>query len=636
MNNSEIKQIFVQLSHVNKENRDNGMDLVYEYIEKNKNTLQKKEITYICTGLFYYYWLCYSIDEQKKSALKICRLIHIFDGKTEDDDKTHVFLFLQCFLQTMSVKYENLDVYRLNKFLFLFRVFQAEFLMFLHNYSWKSIYIKKYNKIIMKLFDETNGVFHAYIDTFFKEFMENEVYLKLKKEDHGYNTKQFLLLIDPFFKIVCKTKKKYTINLIQKKIFFMVLKVNIKRRMLLEKINSYIDICPNKYGSKILRNFYNLFDNPNKKKNKGNIKYKTPVFIANYNNDKDCDGEKDDEKEDDENDDSENDNENNDKSSDGNSDESNEENNGGNTDGNTDGKSDGNEDGENDCTDEQGDNEKESNTENKINDENAECDNELVETENKINDEISDCDNELVGTEGEVMDEKNENDFLGQKAKKKKKKNRKTIKKIKEQTNRIMNDEDEDYINMVLNEIRGSKKKKKKYNSLLGKKKENKKIQLNFIKLILKEMRAKKKLKNKFKQIYDDENNDIYMKQNGLKKKKKKLMLMSNNQTINTEFELDDENKKLKKEKLLKKKNKKVKKGLKKTLLIHEPRLGDQHVLSKTILKKEKTKSSTPKKVHFDLKKNTIEYIPCAKKKNGNPYFFLGNFRNLINIPSLL
>ncbi|CAD2090469.1 nucleolar protein Nop52, putative [Plasmodium vinckei lentum] len=620
MNNSEIKKIFVQLSHVNKENRDNGMDLVYEYIEKNKNTLKKKEITYICTGLFYYYWLCYSIDEQKKSALKICRLIHIFDGKAEDHDKNHVFLFLQCFLQTMSVKYENLDVYRLNKFLFLFRVFQAEFLMFLHNYSWKSIYIKKYNKIIMKLFDDTNDVFHAYIDTFFKEFMENEVYLKLKKEDHGYNTKQFLLLIDPFFKIVCKTKKKYTIDLIQKKIFFMILKINIKRRMLLEKINSYIDICPNKYGSKILRNFYNLFDKPNKKKNKVNIKYKTPVFIANYNNDKDCDGEKDDEKDDDGNDDSENDNESNDndKNSDGNSDENDGENSGGNSDGKSGGNSDGNGDGENDCTDEQADNEKEPNTENKINDENDECDNESVDIE------------------GEVMDEQNENDCLGQKAKKKNKKNKK-IKKIKAQTNRIINDEDEDYINMFLNEINGSKKKKKIYNSLFGKNKKNRKVPLSFIKLMLKEMHAKKKkLGNKFKQIDDAENNDIFMKQNGLKKKKKKLMLMSNNQTINTEFELDDENKKLKKEKLLKKKDKKVKKGLKKTLLIHEPRLGDQHVLSKTILKKEKTKSSTPKKVHFDLKKNTIEYIPCAKKKNVNSYFFLDNFRNLINIPSFL
>ncbi|CAD2103249.1 nucleolar protein Nop52, putative [Plasmodium vinckei] len=619
MNNSELKKIFVQLSHVNKENRDNGMDLVYEYIEKNKNTLNKKEITYICTGLFYYYWLCYSIDEQKKSALKICRLIHIFDGKAEDHDKNHVFLFLQCFLQTMSVKYENLDVYRLNKFLFLFRVFQAEFLMFLHNYSWKSIYIKKYNKIIMKLFDDTNDVFHAYIDTFFKEFMENEVYLKLKKEDHGYNTKQFLLLIDPFFKIVCKTKKKYTIDLIQKKIFFMVLKINIKRRMLLEKINSYIDICPNKYGSKILRNFYNLFDKPNKKKNKVNIKYKTPVFIANYNNDKDCDGEKDNEKDDDGNDDSENDNENNDndKNSDGNSDENDGENSGGNSDGKSGGNSDGNGDGENDCTDEQADNEKESNTENKINDENDECD------------------NESVGTEGEAMDEKNENDCLGQKAKKKNKKNKK-IKKIKAQTNRIINDEDEDYVNMLLNEINGSKKKKKIYNSLFGKNKRNRKVPLSFIKLMLKEMHAKKKkLGNKFKQIDDAENNDIYMKQNGSKKKKKKLMLM-HNQTINTEFELDDENKKLKKEKLLKKKDKKVKKCLKKTLLIHEPRLGDQHVLSKTILKKEKTKSSTPKKVHFDLKKNTIEYIPCAKKKNVNSYFFLDNFRNLINIPSFL
>ncbi|CAD2090492.1 nucleolar protein Nop52, putative [Plasmodium vinckei brucechwatti] len=621
MNNSEIKKIFVQLSHVNKENRDNGMDLVYEYIEKNKNTLNKKEITYICTGLFYYYWLCYSIDEQKKSALKICRLIHIFDGKAEDHDKNHVFLFLQCFLQTMSVKYENLDVYRLNKFLFLFRVFQAEFLMFLHNYSWKSIYIKKYNKIIMKLFDDTNDVFHAYIDTFFKEFMENEVYLKLKKEDHGYNTKQFLLLIDPFFKIVCKTKKKYTIDLIQKKIFFMVLKINIKRRMLLEKINSYIDICPNKYGSKILRNFYNLFDKPNKKKNKVNIKYKTPVFIANYNNDKDCDGEKDDEKDDDGNDDSENDNENNDndKNNDGNNDDNNGENSGGNSDGKSGGNNDGNEDGENDCTDEQADNEKETSTENKINGENNECDNESVDTE------------------GEVMDEKNENDCLGQKAKKKNKKNKK-LKKIKAQTNKIMNDEDEDYINMLLNEINGSKKKKKIYNSLFGKNKRNRKIPLSFIKLMLKEMHAKKKkIGNKFKQIDDDtENNDIFMKQNGLKKKKKKLMLMPNNQTINTEFELDDENKKLKKEKLLKKKDKKVKKGLKKTLLIHEPRLGDQHVLSKTILKKEKTKSSTPKKVHFDLKKNTIEYIPCAKKKNVNSYFFLDNFRNLINIPSFL
>lgn len=70
MSNSEIKNIFVQLSHVNKENRDNGMNLVYAYIEKNKNKLKKREITYLCTGLFYYYWLCYSINEQKKISFK--------------------------------------------------------------------------------------------------------------------------------------------------------------------------------------------------------------------------------------------------------------------------------------------------------------------------------------------------------------------------------------------------------------------------------------------------------------------------------------------------------------------------------------------------------------------------------------
>ncbi|SBT71092.1 nucleolar protein Nop52, putative [Plasmodium malariae] len=59
-------------------------------------------------------------------------------------------------------------------------------------------------------------------------------------------------------------------------------------------------------------------------------------------------------------------------------------------------------------------------------------------------------------------------------------------------------------------------------------------------------------------------------------------------------------------------------------------------LVKKTILKKGKTKSHVPKKVHFNLNKNTIEYIPRVKKRRLNTYLFFENFQKFFNIPSFL
>ncbi|SOV14484.1 nucleolar protein Nop52, putative [Plasmodium sp. gorilla clade G2] len=287
-NKSEIEKIFVELSHVEKENRDKGIEILYDYISKNRKSLNEHKITYICKGLFYYYWLCYSMEEQKKAALKICRLIHKFNNKN-NKKKKNVFLFVQCFFQVMSNKYDNLDIHRLNKYLFLFRVFQAEILMFFHMNAWNNLYLKKYNKIFLEYFDDTSELYYNYIDTFIKEFLGNEYFLKSKKqEEPNYNTKQFLLLIDPFFKILCKTDQKYVMDLINKKVFYFIKKMkHIKKKLLKKKIIKYIHICKIKYGLKILKNFYDLINSSSSKKKKQKEKGKdkkkqVPVFLENF------------------------------------------------------------------------------------------------------------------------------------------------------------------------------------------------------------------------------------------------------------------------------------------------------------------------------------------------------------------
>ncbi|CAA9987589.1 nucleolar protein Nop52, putative [Plasmodium knowlesi strain H] len=289
---SEIELLFVDLCHVNKERRDTGIKALTDYIKKKKVPLDGHNLSYICKGLFYYYWLCYSSEEQKIAACKISKILRNIDEVDKSEEKKGVFLFLQNFLRVMSSKYDSLDLYRLNKFLFLFKVFQAECLLFLHRYSWRSDYIKRYNKIMLRIFDDTNDVFYNHIDTFFKEFFGNQFYLKAKDQNEKVHIKNFLLLMDFFFKIICKTERKHIIDVIRNKIFSVILKLNVGKNMLEKRICRYLGKCKNPYATKVLRGFYNSFvaghgerggnkQKCNKKDKKSGSK-KTPIFVENF------------------------------------------------------------------------------------------------------------------------------------------------------------------------------------------------------------------------------------------------------------------------------------------------------------------------------------------------------------------
>ncbi|EUD64656.1 hypothetical protein C922_04912 [Plasmodium inui San Antonio 1] len=296
---SEIELLFVDLCHVNKEKRDTGINVLTDYIKGKKVPLDGHNLSYICKGLFYYYWLCYSSEEQKTAACKISKILRDIDEVDDNEEKKSVFLFLQSFLRVMSSKYDSLDLYRMNKFLFLFRVFQAEFLLFLHRYSWRSCYVRRYNKIMLRIFDDTNDVFYNHIDTFFKEFFGNQFYLKAKKEQEKVHIKDFLLLMDFFFKIICKTEKKHIIDVIRNKIFSVILKLNVGRTLLQKRIHRYLRKCKNPYAAKAVKGFYNSLvggrdeRGGNKKGNKnGNSQddkkgkmgesQKTPIFVENF------------------------------------------------------------------------------------------------------------------------------------------------------------------------------------------------------------------------------------------------------------------------------------------------------------------------------------------------------------------
>ncbi|KJP86801.1 hypothetical protein AK88_03615 [Plasmodium fragile] len=290
---SEIELLFVDLCHVNKEKRDTGIQVLIEYIKEKKVPLDGHNLSYICKGLFYYYWLCYSLEEQKVAACKISKILRNIDEADESEEKESVFLFLQSFLKVMSNKYDCLDLYRMNKFLFLFKVFQAEFLLFLHRHSWRSYYIRRYNKIMVRMFDDTNDVFYNHIDTFFKEFFGNQFYLKAKDQNEKVHIKNFVLLMDFFFKIICKTEKKHIVDVIKNKIFSVMLKLNVGKSMLEERIRRYLAKCKNTYATKALRGFYNSLvagstEGAGDGKKKGNKKGKkggsqeTPIFVENF------------------------------------------------------------------------------------------------------------------------------------------------------------------------------------------------------------------------------------------------------------------------------------------------------------------------------------------------------------------
>ncbi|VWU53274.1 nucleolar protein Nop52, putative, partial [Hepatocystis sp. ex Piliocolobus tephrosceles] len=161
----------------------------------------------------------------------------------------------------------------------------------LNKYSWAIKYIKIYNKMFLKAFDDSNELFYTYIDTFFKEFFENEKFLKSKGKQNNYNTKQFLLLVDPFFQIICTTDNFYIIKIINQKIFSIISNMkDIDKNMLLKKINKYMLKCRNKHSSKVLNKYYLLLFNKNKNKNNINdsdnkitIQTIAPIFMENYN-----------------------------------------------------------------------------------------------------------------------------------------------------------------------------------------------------------------------------------------------------------------------------------------------------------------------------------------------------------------
>ncbi|ANQ07517.1 Uncharacterized protein PCOAH_00015920 [Plasmodium coatneyi] len=288
---SEIELLFVELCHVNKEKRDTGIKVLTDYLKKKKVPLDGHNLSYICKGLFYYYWLCYSSEEQKIAACRISKILRNIDEVDDSEEKKSVFQFLKSFLRVMSSKYDSLDLYRLNKYLFLFKVFQAEFLLFLHRYSWRSDYIKRYNKIMLQIFDDTNDVFYNHIDTFFKEFFGNQFYLKAKDQNEKVHIKNFLQLMDFFFKIICKTEKKHIVDVIRNKIFSVLLKLNVGKSMLERRICRYLGKCKNPYATKALRGFYNSFvsgrGEGGENKQKGNKdkeggSQKTPIFVENF------------------------------------------------------------------------------------------------------------------------------------------------------------------------------------------------------------------------------------------------------------------------------------------------------------------------------------------------------------------
>ncbi|VWU53118.1 nucleolar protein Nop52, putative, partial [Hepatocystis sp. ex Piliocolobus tephrosceles] len=57
----------------------------------------------------------------------------------------------------------------------------------------------------------------------------------------------------------------------------------------------------------------------------------------------------------------------------------------------------------------------------------------------------------------------------------------------------------------------------------------------------------------------------------------------------------------------------------------------------KTILKRGLAKTPIKKRVHFNLSKNTVEYIPSLKNKNKNtPRIVLNKFQRMLNLSSLI
>lgn len=274
--NEGLEKILMRLSHSETEAREDGFKRLTKFIEEHKNKITEENIESILKGLFFYYWLCDSMEKQKRASIDISKLIYVFKKKD-------ALMYFGTFLKIMSSKFDTLDIHRLEKFLFFFKVFQAEVLMFLHNSNWNKQYLKKYGEILIEHFDDSKDLYFSYIDTFVSEFLENDIYARKKKIRNPFTSKQFIMLMDPFFEMICVSSRRLIHDKIKQNIFQKIAHLNLNKALLKKTLENYIVKCKKESSRKVLKQIHKFLCEEEEENQEELKKISIPTFVVSVN-----------------------------------------------------------------------------------------------------------------------------------------------------------------------------------------------------------------------------------------------------------------------------------------------------------------------------------------------------------------
>ncbi|XP_066478515.1 ribosomal RNA processing protein 1 homolog B [Tiliqua scincoides] len=170
----------------------------------------EEELLKIWKGLFYCMWMQDKPLLQEELSNNISQLIHIFD----DMETRH--LFIQTFWQTMNREWNGIDRLRLDKFYTLIRMMLRQSFEVLKRNGWNESFTDPFLYLLMKEVIHSDSKSPVGIKLHFIDIYLEELAKVGAKE---LTADQNLKFIDPFCKIVAKTKDHFLLQAIIHGIF---------------------------------------------------------------------------------------------------------------------------------------------------------------------------------------------------------------------------------------------------------------------------------------------------------------------------------------------------------------------------------------------------------------------------------
>ncbi|XP_043927762.1 ribosomal RNA processing protein 1 homolog B [Protopterus annectens] len=207
-------QFAQKLASNEKRVRDRAVKKLRKYIfvrtQHESGGFTHDELLKLWKGLFYCMWMQDKLLLQEDLANTIAQLINVF----QNEDARH--LFLQTFWQTMCREWNGIDGLRMDKFYMLCRFVFRQSVEILKQSGWSESLIEKWFGLsVYELFNSENsspkGIKLHFIDIYLDELA------RVGAEE--LTAEQNLKFLEPFCKIVAKTKEQSLVQAVVRGIF---------------------------------------------------------------------------------------------------------------------------------------------------------------------------------------------------------------------------------------------------------------------------------------------------------------------------------------------------------------------------------------------------------------------------------